>query len=376
MNATRTGSESRVEPAPCPEPAAPASSAPVSGTTVFVSGTGEPAAKPCRRSLLLKLGAVPVLLAIAYGAAAWWDHSRTWTKTDNVYVAAHVHTISPRVAGTVQQVFVDDHQPVQAGTVLARLDPADFQIRVTQAEAQVSQAEAQKRQAEARLAEARAQSAREAARAAKARLDFQRAQALFSGTSGAISKQEYDQAQAEHEAAQAAADAAASAIASAQSLIGAADAQIKVATAGLQDAKLQLSYTELTAPAAGRIGRKNLETGNRVQPGQSLLALVQEDVWLTANFKETQLARMKPGQTVRVRLDAFPGQQFTGKVESLSPASGAQFALLPPDNATGNFTRIVQRVPVKILFDHASLNGYAGRIVAGMSAVVEVNVRE
>jgi len=185
-----------------------------------------------------------------------------------------------------------------------------------------------------------------------------------------------DAAQAGADAAQAALAAAKSALQSAEAAAVAAQAQEKVAEATLKDADLQLSYTEVLAPAAGRIGKKNLETGNRVQPGQALLALVQPDAWVVANFKETQLARVKPGQPVRLHVDAFPGRVFAGRVESLAPASGAQFALLPPDNATGNFTRIVQRVPVRITFDSQSVGDCEGRLVPGMSAVAQIKVRE
>ena len=196
-------------------------------------------------------------------------------------------------------------------------------------------------------------------------------------TTGAISRQEFDAAQALADAAQAALQAARSALQSAEAAAAAAaGAGARSPRRIVKEAELQLSYTEILAPAAGRIGKKNLETGNRVQPGQALLALVQPDVWVAANFKETQLARLKPGQPVRLRVDAFPGRIFTGQVESLAPASGAQFALLPPDNATGNFTKIVQRVPVKIAFDSQSTGDCEGRIVPGMSAVVQIKVRE
>ena len=185
-----------------------------------------------------------------------------------------------------------------------------------------------------------------------------------------------DGAQAGADIAAAALQAAGSALKSAEAAADAAQAQEKVAEANLKDAELQLSYTGILAPAAGRIGKKNLETGNRVQPGQALLALVQPDVWVVANFKETQLARMRPGQPVRLWVDAFPGREVAGHVESLAPASGAAFALLPPDNATGNFTKIVQRVPVKIVFDSQSASDPEGRLVPGLSAIVEVKVRE
>lgn len=318
--------------------------------------------------------AVFVIIA-GYGGYRWWNHSQTWVKTDNAYVAAHVHTVSARVEGTVQEVMAEENQTVPAGFVLARLDPRDLEIRKHQAQAQVSVAEAQAQQARAKFSEAQAQVAREQARAGKARLDLARARSLFEGGQGAISKQEFDQASAEADAAEAGLKAAGAAVLSAQALAKAGEAQEQAAQANLEDAQQKLAYTEIKAPVSGRVGRKNLESGNRVQPGQALLALVEPEVWITGNFKETQLGRMKPGQHVRIRFDAFPGRLFVGTVESLSPATGSQFALLPPDNATGNFTKIVQRVPVKIVFQAKDLGDCAGRIVPGMSAVVEVNVR-
>lgn len=155
----------------------------------------------------------------------------------------------------------------------------------------------------------------------------------------------------------------------------AATAAIAQAEASLKDAQLQLSYTNITAPSAGRIGRKSVETGQRVQPGQPVMAIVDNATWVVANFKETQLEEVKPGLPVEVKLDAFPHHPFTGRVDSISPASGAQFALLPPDNATGNFTKIVQRLPVKIVLDPQSIKGYESRIVPGMSAEASVELK-
>ena len=327
------------------------------------------------RTVAAVFAAAVAMVVTAYAGTRWWAHARAWVKTDNAYVAAHIHTISARVAGTVKEVLVEENQAVTAGTVLARLDPRDLQVKQKQAQAQVAQAQAQIQQAAAQIAQAEAQVAREQARATKAQRDLARAKSLSQGTSGAISRQEFDQAEAEAEAAQAALQGAQSALAAANALTEVAQAQAQVAQAGLQEAELQLSYAEIVAPADGSIGKRNLEAGNRVQPGQALLALVQPDVWVTANFKETQLSRMEAGQTVRVVLDAFPGRTFLGRLQSVSPASGAQFALLPPDNATGNFTKIVQRVPVKVELDNLSLGECRGRVVPGMSAVVEVKVR-
>ena len=325
--------------------------------------------------LTLALLVAAVTTTAACSAYFWWDHARTWVKTDNAYVAAHIHQLSSRVAGTVTEVLVEDNQYVEAGKLMARLDARDFEVKRQQGLAQVAQAQAQLRQANAQIAQAQAQVARERAHATKAQQDFQRAKALFQGTAGAISQQEFDAAQTGADAAQAALLAAEAGLESAGALAVAAQAQESVAQANLKEAELQLSYTDIFAPVAGRVGKKNLETGNRVQPGQALLALVQPEVWVTANFKETQLAHLKPGQLVRLRVDAFPGRVFTGHVESVAPASGAQFALLPPDNATGNFTKIVQRVPVKIAFDRQSTGDCEGRLVPGMSAVVQIKVR-
>lgn len=284
--------------------------------------------------------------------------------------------VSARVAGTIQEVLVEENQTVTAGDLLVRLDPSDLEVRHQQALAQVAQAAAQTQQTEAQISQARAQLSREQARATKAQQDLARAESLSQGSNGAISRQEYDQAKAENDAAQAGLEVARAALDSALALATAAQAQQKAAAANLREAELQLSYTEIRAPAPGRIGKKNVETGNRVQPGQALLGLVEPDVWVTANFKETQLAWLKPRQPVRVKLDAFPGRTFKARLESVAPASGAQFALLPPDNATGNFTRIVQRIPVKICLNSEALGVWASRLAPGMSAVVEVKVLE
>lgn len=302
-----------------------------------------------------------LLLAVSYAGYRWWDSACTWVVTDNAYVSGHIHTVSTRIPGNVSEVLVSDNQDVGAGAVLARLDPKDFLIQRDKAYAAAGQADAQ-------VAQARAQVLRDTAMATKAKLDYDRADQLFRARGGVISQQEFDSARA-------ALDAANGVLNATKALVLGAEAQCKAATAQLRDIELQLSYTEIVAPAAGRVGRKNLEVGNRVQPGQALLAIVQPKVWVTANFKETQLKRLRPGQRVAVELDSFPGQRFAGVVDSLAPASGAQFALLPPDNATGNFTKIVQRVPVKIVFEEACTGDFAGRIIPGMSVTVRVNVR-
>jgi membrane fusion protein (multidrug efflux system) len=155
----------------------------------------------------------------------------------------------------------------------------------------------------------------------------------------------------------------------------AAKATVSQAQAALEAAKLDLSYAVITAPVAGKIGRKSVEAGQRVQIGQPLMAVVEDRLWIVANYKETQLEKMRPGQEVEMKIDTFPGHTFHGHVDSLAPGSGNEFALLPPDNATGNFTKIVQRIPVKIVFDQDSVKGYENLVAPGMSATVTVTTR-
>ena len=320
------------------------------------------------RRVLCLMGVLLLALCVS-----WWHHSRNWVSTDNASVSSHIHQISPRISGTIQDVLVDENQAVEAGQLLARLDPRDLASREQQSLAQLAQARAGVNQAEALIAQAAAMVDRETANTRKAQLDFERAESLYEDGTGAISRQEFDQARATRDACKAGIEGARAALQSASANASSARALEQVATASLEEARLQSSYTGIQAPVAGRIGRKNLEIGNRVQPGQVLLALVDTHPWIVANFKETQISGLLPGQDVQIRIDAFPGRTFRGRVGTVSPASGAMFALLPPDNATGNFTRIVQRVPVKIVFDGTDMAGCETRIVPGMSAMVRVH---
>ncbi len=225
--------------------------------------------------------------------------------------------------------------------------------------AQKSAAEQGVQQAQAKLASARVGVARAQSQLAQAQEGITTAQAKLAASKGGLQEatargQQTSVNRGQYEAAK---------------------ASITQAEASLRDAQLQLSYTNITAPAAGRTGKKNVEVGNRVQAGTPLMAVVNNDYWVVANFKETQLENVKPGQMVEIKLDALSHHPFKGRVDSISPASGAQFSLLPPDNATGNFTKIVQRIPVKVTFDPASIQGYDSRITPGMSAEVSVEVK-
>jgi membrane fusion protein (multidrug efflux system) len=319
-----------------------------------------------------------------------WYRSHYYVETDNAYVTGHVHPVSSRIAGVVTRVLVDDNQLVREGDTIAELDPADQHVKVEQIEAQIASVQQQVAQSDAQVAQARAQAAAAAAQvtqaqaqALRARQDAERFGQLYTDQMKAVSKAEVDAANAAR--AGAAADVAARRdnAAAAQAQVAAAGsgrdvlkAQIKVLQAQLKDARQQLGYNRIVAPVAGRIGKRSIEVGARVQPGQQLAAVVEDKVWVTANFKETQLAGLKRGQEVNLEIDALPGQHLVGHVDSFSPASGNQFALLPADNATGNFTKIVQRVPVKITFEPADLQRLSGRLAPGMSVLAEVPLKQ
>ena len=300
-------------------------------------------------------------------------------------------------------MLVDENRKVAAGQPLARIDALEYEIALhraqamlaqtkaeeTRGQAAIDQAKAQVGQMQAQVEQATAQVSRAGAQLETANVDFSRNNKLYNGDQRAIAKSEVDTAKGGFDAAQAAFDAAKANLAgvksnvtaaqaqveSAQAALAAAQANVAASEAAVRDAERELGYATVSAPVDGRIGNKNVELGNRVQVGQALFALVQPDLWVVANFKETQLTRMRAGQPVDVTIDAIGGKTFSARVDSISPATGAQFALLPPDNATGNFTKVVQRVPVKIVFDPESVRGYEDRLRPGLSAVVNVRVR-
>ena len=296
----------------------------------------------------------------------------TAAKTSDAYVTGHVHPITARVAGTVLEVRVDDNQHVHRNDVLVVLDPEDFKVRDQLSRAQIAQAHAQVAAAVSQIAQAQAVIASTSASLEKARLDLKRATELIGESPRGISQQEYDAARASFDAASAARQGANAQLATAQANQQAAEAQIATGEANLRDAGLALSYTEIRAPIDGYVGRKTVETGARINPGQLLMALVEDDLWVVANYKETQLRDIRVGSPVRMTIDAIPGVVFGGQVDSFSPASGAEFSLLPPDNATGNFTKVVQRVPVKIRFDAGQLGRYRRQLIPGLSVETKI----
>lgn len=338
--------------------------------------------RPRRRLPFIVLGLLVVGMAATAGI--YWLQTRNWETTEDAQVAASISTIAPQIAGRVVAIAVKDNQLVKAGQMLVRLDPRDQQVKLDQAQAQQLSATAQLAQARATLVVRQASVAQGEADMRLAEADLTQAEqnaARYRAVNPqAVSRQQVDNANAALRGMQARLAAARQGLAGAQGQTQVAAAQIKAAQAALrtadvavEDARLQLSYTNIVAPLAGRVTRKTVEIGDYVKAGASLLSIVPPDRWISANFKETQLGAMKAGQSVRISLDAVPDVVFQGRVQSFQAGTGAVFSLLPAENATGNWVKVLQRLPVKILFDDSRLGRY--RLAPGMSATVSVKVR-
>src|SRR5438128_8826551 len=306
---------------------------------------------------VLGLGRVALL---GLGVKKWW-FARSHVSTDNAQVDGHIIPILPKVGGFVAEVRVQENQSVKAGDTLVVLDDRDFRARLAQTEADLAALLATV-SSRTRVGQAEAAVAQAQANATKAHADLERLEPL--AQQDIVSKQQLD-------ATRAAAVAADAQLASAQAALVGADARVAAARAARDQAALQLSYTRITAPANGVVSKKAVELGQLVQPGQPLMTVVPlEDVWVTANLKETETADVTPGDSADITVDAYRGVHFRGHVESLSPATGAKFSLLPPDNATGNFTKVVQRIPVRIHLD--SPVDPAHMLRPGMSVVATI----
>lgn len=382
-----TGATSKVvKPFPARPEAAPAEAAPPAGAS-DAPGRAPGAARPSGRGRRI-LGALVLagLAGAGYWGHGWWTEGRFMVHTDDAYVQADIAAIAPKIQGYVERIEVVENQRVAADEVIARLDDGDFRIALhsaqsavatqaatlTRIRAQTDAARASVRQAEAQMAAASAV-LRNADRSAVRLRDLVAAKAA---------------PQARLDDAEAALDQARAALAGAEAQIASAEASVAVLQAqhaeaasqmqalklGVDQARRNLDLTILRAPYAGVIANLGIEPGDLVSPGQRLAAVVPVDrLYVEANYKETQLAGIAPGAAVQIRLDALPGQVFKGYVSSIAPATGALFSVLPPQNATGNFTKIVQRVPVRISLPAEALA--SGALHAGLSAVVEVDSR-
>jgi membrane fusion protein, multidrug efflux system len=328
---------------------------------------------------LRELGIAGLVLVLAGVFAYWFFELRGRESTDDAFVEGHMVFLSPRVAGQVSEVLVEENSHVRAGQVLVRLDPADFQVRVDHARADLEAAKNRMAQSSAASEAASAQVRAAAVKVKLTEQELERAQGLYDRK---VSSQNLlDAAIANHDAAVADLHAAQQREVAERAMI-ANQAPVMQAEASLREAELALGHTEISAPFDGDVGRKSVELGANVSPGQPLLALTaREGNWVSANFKETQVGRMKVGDPVEIQVDAYPDRVFRGHVESISPATGAKYALLPPDNATGNFTKVVQRIPVRIAIDPESRGandvaaGPEDPLSVGLSVNVSVRVR-
>jgi membrane fusion protein (multidrug efflux system) len=306
-----------------------------------------------------------------------------YESTDDAFIDGDITIVSPRISGQVIQLLIQDNQLVKKGDLLVEIDPNDYQTQLARAQAdlasaqsklaqakvqvEVDQAKAAQQQAAVVVAESQARFAEadlqryqsvEPRAVAKTTLDLQHTQARSTAADLDVARQQAKAAEAQVDLSQA--------------TIGSAAAAVQQAEAALQQAQLNISYTKIVAPIDGRVTRRTVYTGNYIQTGQSLLALVPTNLWVVANFKETQLKNMRPGQPVSIHIDAYPRLELKGKVDSLQAGTGERFSLLPPENAVGNYVKVVQRIPVKILFD-APLDPSLD-IAPGLSVEPEVKV--
>lgn len=327
-----------------------------------------------------------ILSGAIYGFRAF-QYNQTIESTDNAQIDGNTAPVLARVAGYVKELNVADYQQVKAGQPLVEIDPAEYDLAVAQAEADYAQSVADLQTARASLLNsresvkvARANVDVQASRQNKAQGDLQRDQNLFTG--GSLTKKSLEDTRSNSDiqgrqltALQAQATQAKVAENTSEANIRKMEAVLKVKQAALDQAKLRNSYTAITAPISGKTGRtNNVSVGQYVQPGQTLFTIVNgTNLWVTANFKETQLTNIRVGQPVEIKVDAFPDMEIKGKVAEISEATGAKFSLLPPDNASGNFVKVTQRIPVKIQIENVAQ--FKDRLRVGMSveAVVKLN---
>ena len=346
---------------------------------------------------MILLGTLASALVLWYGLR-YLVESLTHESTDDAFLEAHIVSIAPKVAGHIASVRVVDNQVVEAGQLLAEIDPRDLQVQLERKRAAVVAAKANVElikatvdlfrseiaSSEATAKQSSAEVAASEARAERTSADLKRAQELFANHT--ISPQEFDTAKADATAAEANLQAARQKAASDQSKVGQSQAQLGAGLKGyeraeaqtresdieVQEAELNLSYARITAPEPSRVTRKAVEKGNYVQVGQNLMALVPSHLYVIANFKESQLANLRTNQPARITIDSLASRTFAGHVESVQAGSGARFSLLPPENAVGNYVKVVQRVPVKLVFDEALP---ADQVLGpGMSVVPSVHV--
>ena len=337
-----------------------------------------------------------ILLALVF-AAVWLFYSwymRTYISTDDAYISGRIHIVAPKIAGTVASVYVNDNQYVKAGELLLEIKPEDYEVRVAQASTtldaeksmqseaahQIELTEKEYAEAKFKVASASANIEIEKVNMKKAELDFKRAEKLLK--TQAVSQEYYDQAKTIYDTSVARLKAAEEGLNQAlantevknasvkkvKSSLSARSSMVKQREAMLQETKLNMSYTKIYSPVEGYVTRKSVEVGDQLRPGQPVMTVVPlHDVWIIANYKETQLTRVKAGQKVRIKVDTYPGKVYKGRVDSIMAGTGSVLSMFPPENATGSFVKVVQRIPVKIVLSDMTDPKHPLR--AGMSVV-------
>ena len=329
---------------------------------------------------------VPAITAVLFFFTGiyFMVHALHFQSTDDAFVEGHIVSVAPRVSGPVIEMLIDDNKPVKKGDLLIVIDPGDYEAKLAQSKAKLAEAKATLNISEKDITRSKSgveESTHDIASTTSkldfAKKDYKRYSSMYK--EGIASKQDYDSsktaltvAKSNHNSAIERQKAAKAMLESAKSKKEATLAEIQKLEAEVKTDELNLSYTKIYAPQDGLITNRTVELGNYLQTAQPMFAIVPEKVWVVANFKETQLTYMKAGQPVSIKIDTCPGKKFKGKVDSIQRATGAKASLFPPENAVGSYVKIVQRVPVKIVFEE-DISGY--NIVPGMSVVPEVKVR-
>ncbi len=352
-----------------------------------------------RKTTVLSLATVVTAMGVMV-IYAWLAYKKTHITTDDAFIEGRIHTIAAKVPGTVTAVRVEDNQLVNKGTLLLEIDEVDYEVKVKEASSALDVERsafneisktidmANKRYAELKFAAAasRAMLELQTAKLNQAERDIRRAANLFE--SEVISKEQWERSATDHDVYRAAVNAAreqlkqaeasletqGAFIAQAEAALQAQRSRVQQREASLDAAALNKSYTRVYAPINGQVTKKSVEQGNQIQAGQPLMALVPlDDIWIIANYKETQLERVRPGQKARIRVDTYPGKVFEGKVDSIMAGTGAAFSLFPPENATGNYVKVVQRIPVKIVLNRPA-DPY-GELRVGMSVIPTIHAK-
>ena len=309
--------------------------------------------------------ATVIAVCLLIAGSLYLINEMKYQSTDDAYVETTTVNVSPKVSGQIEEVYVKDNQFVKEGDLVAVIDDADYKIKLEQADANYEKLKFDQNNAQANLTASQSN-------IDLAKKDLDRYTTLYE--QGAVSKQTLDAAQVKYESAKAGLTQAQQALFSSNNGTTVADANLRTAKAAKDKASLDLSYTKIYAPQSGTVSSRRVEKGMYVNAGSPLFTLVPEEVWVVANFKENQLRHMKPGQTVDIKIDTYPNHKFKGKIDSIQRASGAKSSLFPPENAVGSFVKIVQRIPVKIVFTE-QIDKDKYNIVPGMSVVPKVKVK-